>query len=863
MASVLKELRSWSAQLPYWEQAALEKIVTRVQFSESDYNELLQYLLEDNGLAEPVGQRPELQFPEKDDILESSASQIKLLRIFNTKSVNALVEGQSLTFGCALTAIFGGNGSGKSGYVRVLGCAGFTRGDEEVLSDIKQPSYATVVPSADIEISDGTSTKVIQYKVDSKCQELSQFYVFDSTSVRVHLTGSNTFSFSPAGLSYLTQLVKMTDKVRDRLNAKIKECKVPHDFNTLFQGESEVVSLISDLNSETNLEKLKSLATLTSKEEEQLKELDTRIAELKTKDISEQLDKLKQTIEDLKNLKTRILEIESKLDDNKMEEITDAVNEYCKRQSEVQRISIDQFKSEHFTQVGSDIWYQFIEAAKKLAKAEQAADKPYPQTDDHCLLCQQQLSPEARDFMLRLWAFLESEAQSKLDDAQSILEKKQCELNSIDLKFFDDQSVSYRHLQEHDQELLGKISKFIGVCRHRQEIALRIIDNHEERTMSKMLDSGIADIEKIIKKLETQQDGLEKEDPTHEISELEQELLTLQHRKIVGENFSRIQEYVQRHIWAEKAAKIGGSTSHITRKYKELFKNLVTGRYLELFTQILKDLKRPLKVTVKTTGRKGKTCKQIILETDPSVHMAEVEPEKVLSEGEKRAVALADFLTEVALDTTSGGIILDDPVTSLDLEWRDTIASLLVAEAEHRQVIVFTHDLPFLYYLKQYAEKKSIEIMTHWIKRGDHDDKPGYVYLDNSPALEREYRTAKKAHEIYTMTKDASPVEQENLLRQGFGALRAAYEAFIIFELFNQVVMRFDERVSFGRLKGIVWEKSIVDEVVRKCELLSRYIEGHLHGDLSVVGKPTCETLKEEIEAFDVLRKKLKELKKS
>jgi hypothetical protein len=433
MTSVLRELRSWSAALPYWEQAALEKIVTGVQFSESDYNELLQYLLEDNDLAEPVGQRPELQFPEKDDILESSASQMKLLGIFNTENVNALVGGQTLTFGQALTAIYGANGSGKSGYVRVLGCAGFTRGDEEVLSDIKQPSYDTVVPSADIEISDGTSTKVIHYQVGRECQELSQFYVFDSTSVRVHLTGSNAFSFSPAGLSCLTQLAAVTDKVRDRLNAKIEECTAPHDFGTLFQGESDVVSLITDLNSETNLEKLKNLATLTPGEEEQLTKLDTRIAELKTEDISEELNKLAQTIEDLQSLMKRLLEINSNLDDNKMKEITDAVNEYCKRQSAAQRISIDQFKSKHFAHVGSDIWYRFIEAAKEMAKAEQAPNKPYPQDDDHCLLCRQRLSPEAREFLLRLWAFLESEAQSELDDAQKTLEEMHCELDAIDL----------------------------------------------------------------------------------------------------------------------------------------------------------------------------------------------------------------------------------------------------------------------------------------------------------------------------------------------------------------------------------------------------------------------------------------------
>jgi len=100
---------------------------------------------------------------------------------------------------------------------------------------------------------------------------------------------------------------------------------------------------------------------------------------------------------------------------------------------------------------------------------------------------------------------------------------------------------------------------------------------------------------------------------------------------------------------------------------------LVTDRYLELFEKILKDLKRPLKIRVKTAGRKGQTYKQIVMECDPIIPIEEATPDKVLSEGEKRAVALADFLTEVALDTTSCGIVLDDPVTSHHWTWNGEI----------------------------------------------------------------------------------------------------------------------------------------------------------------------------------------------
>lgn len=101
---------------------------------------------------------------------------------------------------------------------------------------------------------------------------------------------------------------------------------------------------------------------------------------------------------------------------------------------------------------------------------------------------------------------------------------------------------------------------------------------------------------------------------------------------------------------------------------------------------------------------------------------------------------------------------------------------------------------------------------------------------------------------------------EENFMRLGFGALRTSYEAFIIYDLFEEVVMRFDVRVSFGRLKGVKWDESIASEVNTKCELLSRYIEGHLPSN-GYIAKPDPQVLLSEIEAFEELRKKLKKLK--
>jgi archaellum component FlaC len=861
MTSVLTEICDWAVnKLQYWEQIALDKILSGVQFKDLDYEELLQYLLEDADLAEQEEARPELHFPNRTDDKHKPRAPVRLLRISNLRNVNALVPDQTLTFCPSLTAIYGGNGSGKSGFARVLGCAGFTRGDKEVLPDVTQPIDEELMIVADIEIADRGSHKSIHYEIGGPCSELASFYVFDSTSVQAHLTESNAFSFSPAGLSRLTQLADVTDSVRDRLKGRIEEYSQEHQFDTLFQGNSEVSELVASLGPDTDIDELCQLAALSPEEKEQIDKLDLKIAQLKTQDIPSQIEELKQRIEDLDSLIGRLREAQKGLSDQKSEEIRAAVKTCVDCQKAAQQMSIGQFKSEHFAKIGSDVWYKFIAAAKALADAEEGREKAYPQHGDRCLLCRQPLTSDAINLLLRLWEFLEGEAQRSLEEAQDCLKEKQEAVGVINLDFFGDENVSHRYLQEYKAEMLQKVETFLSACRRRRETMQEITTSpSRDVELAPLPSNGIPELESIIKSLRSDLEKLEAKDPTEEITGLEQQKLRLEHRVLLGEHLSEIEKYVQKRKWAQRADRVGGSTRRITRKYNQLFNRLVTERYIELFEQTLDKLGRPLEVSIDTRGRKGEVYKQIALKSHPSVE--EAPPDKVLSEGEKRAVALADFLTEVALDTTSSGVILDDPVTSLDLEWREVIASILASEADRRQVIVFTHDLPFLYHLKKHSQEEGVDIATHWIKRGT-DGKPGYVFLDNSPALEREYRSSKRAREIYKKAKDAPAEEQEALLREGFGALRTSYEAFIIFRLFNEVIMRFDERISFGRLKDIVWDEQIAEDVIDACERLSRYIEGHLHSDAFAAQKPTPKTLIEEIQAFDALNKRLKDLKK-
>jgi hypothetical protein len=631
MAGVFSEIVQWVGKRPIWEQVAFEKVFLGVSYAEADYDELVQYLLEDAGLAPTSSEPHDFQYKNAITGPEATSSEVKLLQLSNMQNVNALVPGQTLTFGPAITAIFGANASGKSGYARVLGCAGFTRGDKEVLPDITKSVTTPAVLSADIMISDGTDVKVVPYEIGQTCPELAQFYVFDSTSVIRHLIGSNRFSFSPASLSYLTRLADLTDKVRERLRVRIDECNQPHNFSALFVGESPISTLIASLSSETKLQDLVQLATLTPEERKRIKDLDQEISGLKVKDTPKQIKTLNQKIEDLVTLSKRLREIEEHVCDDAISRIMQAVQNRVEKESMAQRFSIDQFKSEHFTETGSEVWYQFVHAAKELAEAEQSPDKPYPQSDDYCLLCQQPLTIDARNLLLRLWEFLKGEAQANLNQALTELTGIRGELDKLVLDFFNNQSVSYRHLETHDTELLTQVGKFVEVCQKRRDIVLKLIDSSKVKAaIPTMPNNGIDKINELVNMLEKERDGLEKENKEEEIANLEEQLLNLRHRETLRQHLSQIKAYVEKRIWAEKASKIGGDTRHITIKHNALFKQLVTERYVELFEKTLRDLKRPLRVKIDTTGHKGTTYKQIILEAVPTIEDAT--PDKVLSE---------------------------------------------------------------------------------------------------------------------------------------------------------------------------------------------------------------------------------------
>ncbi len=304
----------------------------------------------------------------------------------------------------------------------------------------------------------------------------------------------------------------------------------------------------------------------------------------------------------------------------------------------------------------------------------------------------------------------------------------------------------------------------------------------------------------------------------------------------------------------ENEAKKELATGSITRAQKNISEKYFGEEYTQMFHDECLKLGGSFGASLSIRGSKGSSTREI--------RIKDRTPSDILSNGEQKIIALADFLSETRMSEMNRGIIFDDPVTSLDEERKSIIAKRLVDESIKRQVIIFTHDLVFVHALYNAFEEemgKDKRPITHWIEV--LDDRPGRVWENASPSLESKYKNAEQARKCYQLSQTADPSQREQLIKDGFSALRSSYEALLIFDLLNGVVRRFDERVRFDCLKNAVFDLELRNEVIDGFENCCKYMEGHLHSDKYAATKPTITNLNEEIIKFEALRSKIKKLK--
>lgn len=351
--------------------------------------------------------------------------------------------------------------------------------------------------------------------------------------------------------------------------------------------------------------------------------------------------------------------------------------------------------------------------------------------------------------------------------------------------------------------------------------------------------------------------AFEEDKQTKKSLELLKQKTYLAHKEKLEARYIDIEKLNKNMIWLNKAHQFNKQSfkTQSTKTEKRLSTEYFNTNYINAFNEECEKLNGKFGIEIDAKSSDAQSNRQLFLKgKDPSV---------ILSEGEQKVIALADFIAEATITPINKGIIFDDPVNSLDEERKSLIAERLVSISDNKQVIIFTHDLVFVSSLINYATDNSLLHECHWIE--NRNGKPGQVWLKNSPTHEKVYRNAEPVKKLYSdANKDeCAPEQREFLVKSGFTALRTCYEVLVINDLFKNVVQRYNERVSVDSLSSVYFDESLINELLDSFAQCCRYMEGHTHSDKYAYKKPEPSNLNEEIQKYEAIRSKIRKSKKA
>ncbi|MFA4824792.1 MAG: AAA family ATPase [Methanoregula sp.] len=851
---VLQEILAWSKDLPHWQNDAIVRLFENHTPSADDIEDLYALLKSEHGIPDPKKRKPQKLKSDQIAIPVNPRVHIELLGIKNLVNVNAIADKQKLLLGpTGLTVIYGDNGSGKSGYSRVLKRACRARDQTE-----------QILPNAYLHPSKtGKAEAIFELRVNDVDQEvvwidgkpapelLSTIAIFDHYCARAYLDKEGDFSYIPYGFDIFDGLVKICDTLKLKISNEIDQ-NVP-DVESLSElsGSTSVGCLVENLSSATENKQVEKLATLAPEEIAQHGRLFKNIHEIDPKGKANQLRIKCRRI-------NRLLEIINEktiaVNDTNLAHLEKFDKDYLAAHLAAE-IAANNFKitGDYLPGTGGEAWRELFDAARKFSK-EAYPDKLFPHIEDgaKCPLCQQLLERGAKHFQL-FEDYIHQETEKNSREHFNSLSEAKRNFSLLDVSVGLDDEI-LEEISQSDKNLAKKCQRYQKSLIDRYSEILSAFTSHIWTNIAPLSNCPVEELSVLMVNLDNEADILERMVDNSARKSLETQFYEYDSRmklsKSKGAVLAVIEKMRRQSQLKECLSEL--DTTGITKKRHDLSQNVITPSLLGALKQELKKLDvLDLNLNWKSIGNKGKTNYKLILDL-PGVK----NPRNILSEGEQRAIAIASFLAEVDLKGGSAGIIFDDPISSLDHRRRELVAQRLVQESNKRQVIIFTHDLYFLFVLIDEAEKTGIPFETQsLIKKGRNYGIPesGNPFEGMNTSARVKFLRAK--HQVIAkIHRDGDEVEFRKQTKEAYSLLRSAWERGVEEVLLRQVVLRFRQSIETQRLRDVFVDDSDhiqIKQAINKC---SKITEAHDTAMAIGIRVPPPDELLEDINTLEKWR---------
>lgn len=861
--TILQEIQKWSVGLPAWQRDAIARLFAKGALDQSDEDDIYALLKAEHGIPDPKGRVAGALDASQVAAPVVDGKMIQIVALRDLKHVNALAEDQKLPFApVGLTVIYGDNGSGKSGYSRVLKKACRARDQSEPIHpDARLPLEKTGTAEATFDVLiDGQAREFKWVAGKAAPEELSSMAIFDAHCARAYLDEEGDFSYSPYGFDILGGLAKLCARMKQLADAEYANvAPSTAAFSHLAGPETAVGKAISSLSAKTKPQDISTLATLTDAETERHATLDKTLKEGNPK---EKATLLKQRANRFEGLADRLEDKAAIVSDEARDSLKDAIAASIAAKQAAE-LAAKTFKETpgFLPGTGGEAWQALFEAARAYAaESHQHAIFPDLATDDQCPLCQQPLGDGATR-LVAFDAFINDAAEKTARERKA---KAVAEYNAIvraDLSIGFDQSLKDELLAADNDTALACESFGKALPARVALVKAASAPNGDWNAVTALPENPAGELRTMVAALRSEADALEKAIDEKSRAALVSEFQEYDARVKLASVQAAVLAAIEAYVLQTKLSKCSGATKTtvISNKATELSEKVISKDLETALNEEFRCLNvRDLHVCLKPFSVKGKTFYKLALELP-----GQQRPITVLSEGEQRAIALASFLAEANISGGRGGVAFDDPVSSLDHKRRWHVAKRLAEEAANRQVVIFTHDLYFLCILQQEAKQIGVEMSPLTIRRTSG----GFGICSDSLPFDGATCT-KRVSMLRTMQVDAARAAKSGdddvaakMTRNVYALLRQTWERGIEEVLFAGTVMRFSEGVSTQMLKEVEVRDDDYRAVTAGMTKCSKF-SGHDGAAPANVPTPPPEDLLADIEAFEVWRKGVMDRKK-
>lgn len=834
----LQILIAWANEQDHWVRAIVSEVIAaRRELADKSIEAAYALLLAEKGLSNDSAPNQPLLSAEAAP--EENADDLRIVRLSGLTGVNALASGQEIAFNPKLTVLFGENAAGKTGYVRVLKRVASVRSAQPIIGNVHSASSGK--PHGVIDYLLSGASKNLDWNDETGVPPFTRMSVFDSSAVALHVDDDLTYVFTPGELALFLYAHRAIEATKARLEREKNEAqpKSTNPFLHRFPRDPVVYPKIETLGPATSIKELEALANVAREEKDSLQATRDRVEALQPRSAEGRV----QLATSDRDLYVALRDTAQAVASFPWTDYNAAVATARDANERYNSASKTAFAGATIPGLFGEAWKNFIVAGETYLREQGAHEHPTP--DKHCPYCRQELSAKAIDLIQKYRDYCNNEPKKAVDAAKTTVGRLAAPVAVLQVAAlkaaFEKRRADFAELSA-VPPLLEQAITFLAQFQqcHTEVFAGRMVERGGSHVDAAVKLAGAANdaaakAEGAIADLRKQADERKKE------LEIESaKLRLLENRLTLQALLPEVRTYVERAQWAGRAAPLVNRTTAVLRSLTEqsklASKELLDKDFERLFEAECNALRAP-KVRLDFAGRKGQAARKKTLVSDHRLS-------EILSEGEQKVIALADFLAEAGLHRTTAPVVFDDPVNSLDYKRLQYVVDRVVELSATRQVIVFTHNIWFATEILSRFEKTTADCAYYGVSEAG--ETKGIVNRGSHPRWDTVKNLSGRVNQLLQSAGSATGEAQAALVESAYGIFRSWCEVVVEQELLAGVTQRYQPNVAMTKLPQIRPQKFAAarDIILPLFEKACRFMAAHSQPLETLSVRPTLDELK-------------------